>query len=68
MAWKSGARTLYIEPGSLWENSYIDSFNGKLRDELLDREIFYIRDPARTSSTARGGGSLTYALEVDGGC
>ena len=36
-----GARTLYIEPGSPWENGYIESFNGKLRDELLDREIFY---------------------------
>ncbi len=35
-----GARTLYIEPGSPWENGYIESFNGKLRDELLDREIF----------------------------
>ena len=36
-----GARTLYIEPGSPWGNGYIESFNGKLRDELLDREIFY---------------------------
>ena len=36
-----GARTLYIEPGSPWENDYIESFNGKLRDELLDREVFY---------------------------
>ena len=36
-----GAKTLYIEPGSPWENGYIESFNGKLRDELLDREIFY---------------------------
>ena len=35
-----GVRTLYIEPGSPWENGYIESFNGKLRDELLDREIF----------------------------
>ena len=33
--------TLFIEPGSLWENGYGESFNGKLRDELLDREIFY---------------------------
>jgi len=33
--------TLYIEPGSPWENGYIESFNGKLRDELLDGEIFY---------------------------
>ena len=36
-----GARALYIEPGSPWENGYIESFNGKLRDELLDREVFY---------------------------
>ena len=36
-----GSRTLYIEPGSPWENGYIESFNGKLRDELLDREVFY---------------------------
>ena len=36
-----GARTLYIEPGSPWENGYVESFNGKLRDELLDREVFY---------------------------
>ena len=36
-----GASTLYIEPGSPWENGYIESFNGKLRDELLDRETFY---------------------------
>ena len=36
-----GARTLYIESGSPWENGYIESFNGKLRDELLDRELFY---------------------------
>ena len=35
-----GVRTLYIEPGSPWENGYIESFNGKLRDELLDREVF----------------------------
>ena len=34
-------RPLFIEPGSPWENGYIESFNGKLRDELLDREIFY---------------------------
>jgi hypothetical protein len=34
-------RTLYIGPGSPWENGYCESFNGKFRDELLDREIFY---------------------------
>jgi transposase InsO family protein len=33
-------KTLYIEPGSPWENGYVESFNGKLRNELLDREIF----------------------------
>jgi transposase InsO family protein len=32
--------TLFIEPGSPWENGYVESFNGKLRDELLDGEIF----------------------------
>lgn len=36
-----GVATLYIEPGSPWENGYVESFNGKLRDELLNREIFY---------------------------
>ena len=35
-----GVRTLFIEPGSPWENGYIESFNGKLRDELLNLEIF----------------------------
>ena len=33
-------KTLFIEPGSPWENGYIESFNGKLRDELLNLEIF----------------------------
>ena len=35
-----GVETLFIEPGSPWENGFIESFNGKLRDELLNREIF----------------------------
>lgn len=35
-----GVKTLFIEPGSPWENGYVESFNGKLRDELLNREIF----------------------------
>lgn len=35
-----GVRTLFIEPGSPWENGYVESFIGKLRDELLNREIF----------------------------
>jgi transposase InsO family protein len=37
---KVGTKTLFIEPGSPWENGYIESFNGKLRDELLNGEIF----------------------------
>ena len=36
-----GTETLYIEPGSPWENGYCESFNGKLRDECLNGEIFY---------------------------
>ena len=36
-----GARAAYIEPGSPWENGYCESFNSKLRDELLNGEIFY---------------------------
>ena len=35
-----GAKTAYIEPGSPWENGYCESFNSKLRDELLNMEIF----------------------------
>ena len=35
-----GVKTLFITPGSPWENGYNESFNGKLRDELLNREIF----------------------------
>jgi len=38
---KKHVGTLYIEPGSPWENGYIESFNGKLRDDVLDRELFY---------------------------
>jgi len=36
-----GAKTAYIEPGSPWENGYIENFNARLRDELLNGEIFY---------------------------
>ena len=42
-----GVKTLYIEPGSPWENGYIESFNGKLRDELLNREIFTTLEEAK---------------------
>ena len=51
-------KTLYIEPGSPWENGYNESFNGKLRDELLNRELFYslaeaTRSPAEMSLNSR---------------
>ncbi len=42
-----GVKTLYIEPGSPWENGYIESFNGKLRDELLNGEVFYTLQEAK---------------------
>jgi transposase InsO family protein len=42
-----GVKTLFIEPGSPWENGYVESFNGKLRDELLNREIFTTLTEAR---------------------
>ncbi len=38
---------LYIEPGSPWENGYIESFNGKLRDELLSGELFFTLQEAQ---------------------
>ena len=40
-------QTLFIEPGSPWENGYVESVNGKLRDELLAREIFLTLTEAR---------------------
>jgi putative transposase len=42
-----GVKTQFIEPGSPWENGYNESFNGKLKDELLDREIFYTLKEAK---------------------
>jgi putative transposase len=42
-----GTHTLFIEPGSPWENGYIESFNGRLRDEPLKREIFWTLEEAR---------------------
>ena len=63
-----GAKTLYIEPGSPWENGYAESFNGKFRDELLNREIFYTLKEVqiltemwrREYNTIRPHGSLGY--------
>lgn len=42
-----GAKTAFIEPGSPWENGYCESFNARLRDELLNGELFYSLAEAR---------------------
>ena len=42
-----GVTPLFIEPGSPWENGYVESFNGKFRDELLNGEIFYTLQEAQ---------------------
>lgn len=44
---QASVRTLYIKKASPWENGYVESFNGKLRDELLNRELFLGLDEAR---------------------
>ena len=44
---KIGVKTLYITPGSPWENGYCESFNGSMRDELLNGENFYTLAEAR---------------------
>jgi transposase InsO family protein len=43
MAWIEavGAKTAFIEPGNPWENGYVESFNARLRDELLNRDLLY---------------------------
>jgi transposase InsO family protein len=61
-------QTLFIEPGSPWENGYVESFNGKLRDERLNGEIFYtlkeaqvlIEEWRREYNTFRPHSSLKY--------
>ena len=63
-----GARTAFIEPGSPWKNGYIESFNARLRDELLDGEIFYtlkeaqvlVEDWRRHYNAVRPHSSLQY--------
>ena len=42
-----GVKKLYIEPGSPWQNGIVESFNGELRDELLNGEIFYTLKEAK---------------------
>ena len=48
-----GANALYIEAGSPWDNGYLESCNAKLRDELLDREIFYTLREAQVLTLIR---------------
>ncbi len=63
-----GAKTAYIAPGSPWENGYVESFNARFRDELLDGEIFYslkeaqviIESWRRHYNTVRPHGSIGY--------
>jgi len=45
--WSVNVKTLYIAPGSPWENGYCESFNSKLRDEFLDREVLYTLKEAK---------------------
>lgn len=69
---KVGVKTLFLEPGSPWENGYVESFNSKLRDELLDREIFdslpeakvLIERWRRHYNQVRPHSSLGYRLQV----
>ena len=64
----SKVETLYIEPGSPWQNAYAESFNSRFRDELLDREIFttlleakvLVADYVRQYNTERPHSSLNY--------
>jgi putative transposase len=64
----AGAKTAYIAPGSPWENGYVESFNARRRDELLDGEIFYslreaeivIESWRRHTNNVRPHASLSY--------
>lgn len=65
---KSGVETLYIEPGSPWQNAYSESFNSRFRDELLNREVFtslteaqvLVADYRREYNTERPHSALGY--------
>lgn len=71
-----GAKTAFIEPGSPWENGYCESFNSKLRDELLNGELFYSLAEARIvieswrqhSNTQRPHSSLGYNRQLCTSC
>ena len=69
-AWLAGrhVKTLYIEPGSPWQNGHVESFHGSLRDECLDRELMLsvaearvvIKDYRRYYNEVRPHGGLGY--------
>ena len=71
-----GIGTLYIEPGSPWENGYCESFHGKLRDECLNGEIFYSLKEAQIVielwreeyNTRRPHSALDYRPPAPGAC
>ena len=71
-----GTGGLYIEPGSPWENGYCESFNGKLREECLNREIFYSLKEAQIVigqwrqqyNTVRPHAALGYRSPAPGAC
>ena len=70
---KLGTATLYIEPGSPWENGYCESFNGKLRDECLNGEIFYslkeaqvVIDAASGATESRWSGAIQHGAAALG--
>ncbi len=67
-----GTKPTFIEPGSPWENGFVESFNGKMRDELLNREMFYTIKEAKVIieqwrqyyNTERPHSSLNYNAPV----
>ena len=59
-------KTLFLEPGSPWENGYIESFNGKLRDELVNLEIFTTSIVTCTDEDEDGYGSPGDASCING--
>ena len=55
---------LFIKPGSPWENGYVESFNGKWRDEWLNGELFFIRCTKPKSSSSAGAVSTTRRARI----
>ncbi len=62
-----GVTTLFIEPASPWENGYIESFNGKLRDELLNGETFSTLKEAQILWLTGGGSTTVFVRTAHSG-